>query len=179
MPDPFVELADDARQLTELRSRAAYRGRRHAATEVATFTGTLRDLAERAIPVAVQTSSTRVHRGPLLTVGIDHVAVRRVDGSIALVAFDTVRSVRPEPGVPARAAMGDRERSDDRTLLEALDRFLEADREVVVLLRDIDDPLRGEVLGFGEDVLTLRLAGGDRASVYVPTLAVRELILGR
>ena len=179
MSDPFVDLGDDARQRTEARSRAAYRRRRRTVTELATFVGTLRDLAERAVPVAVQTSSSRIHRGALVAVGIDHLAVRRVDGSSALVAFDTVRSVRPEPGRLLPAAMGDRDRAEDRTLLEALDRLIAADHEVVVLLRDVDDPLRGEVLGLGEDVLTLRLTGAERTAVYVPVRAIRELILGR
>ena len=176
MPDPFLDLADESRQRTAMRTRIGHRASRLVATELATFTGTLRDLAERKVRVAVQTSSSRIHRGVLVSVGIDHVVVRRIDGPLALVVFDTVRSVRPHPGsvVPAT---GHRQHSDNRTLLEALDRLLEADREVVVLLRDIDEPLRGVMTGLGEDVLTLRTPDEGPTSVYVPVAAVRELII--
>ena len=179
VPDPYLDLGDDARHRSEVRSRADYRRRMATATELATFVGTLRDLAERTVPMAIRTSSSRIHRGALVGVGIDHLAVRRVDGSIALVAFDTVRAVRPDPGARLPAAMGDRPGAQDRTLLEALDRLIADDHEVVVLLRDVDDPLRGEVLGLGEDVLTLRLSREGRGAVYIPLGAIRELVVGR
>lgn len=177
-PDPYVELSDDAALREAIASRDERRGRRDRAAELATWTGTLRDLAERAVPVVVRTGGDRVHRGSLAAVGLDHLAIRLVNGTVVLVATDTVRSVRPEPGHPAPVATGDRERSQDRTLIEALGRLVEERREVVISLRDVADLLPGEVVGMGEDVITVRLEGGEQGTVYLPATAIREVVFG-
>jgi hypothetical protein len=85
--------------------------------------------------------------------------------------------VVPEPGAPAPVATGDRDHAQDRTLIEALHRRLEDHREVVILLRDTAEPVRGAVLGMGEDVLTVRVDGGERATLYLPTAAIVAVIL--
>jgi hypothetical protein len=94
-----------------------------------------------------------------------------------LIALEATRTVRPEPGQPAPPAMGDRDTAQDRTLAEALARSVEERRPVVLVLRDVEDPLQGEVIGLGEDVVTLRLGGVDRGTVYLPLDAVDELVL--
>jgi hypothetical protein len=175
--DPYVDLADDAAHEAAVRARVEQRERRERATEVATWIGTLRDLAERRVMVSLRARSGRVHRGALVGVGRDHVALRLPAGSVALISLDATRTVRPEPGEPAPPAMGDRDSAQDRTLIETFGRLVEDRRPVVVVVRDLDEPLHGDVIGFGEDVVTLRLSGADRGTVYLPLAAVDELVL--
>lgn len=176
-PDPFVELTDRAALRDAVMARGQERGRRDRAADLATWDGTLRDLAERGAHLVIRTSGDRVHRGVLLAVGIDHVAVRLPDGSTVVIAADTVCSVRTEPGIVAPIATGDRERSEDRTLVEVMARVIEDRRDVVLSLRESVDPLVGTVVGLGEDVVTLKMSGGDRATAYLPVAAIRELLV--
>jgi hypothetical protein len=177
--DPYVELADEATHEAAVRARAEQRAREERAAEVATWIGTLRDLAERGVAVSLRARSGRTHRGALVGVGTDHVALRSHAGSLVLVALTATRTLRPEPGEHAPAAMGDRARSQDRTLIEALARLVEERRPVVLAVRDVGEPLQGEVLGLGEDVLTLRLRGGDRGTVYLPVAVIDEVAVER
>jgi hypothetical protein len=176
-PDPFVELGDDERLRAAVEARQEGRERRDRAAEVATWTGTLRDLAERQLGIVVRVAADRAHRGSLVAVGRDHVALRLASGSMVLIMTDTIRSIRPEPGRAAPVAMGDRGTSQDRTLVEALERVVEDATEVVLALRDIDDPVNVRVVGLGEDVLTLRTTGGGPSTIYVPVTALREILI--
>jgi hypothetical protein len=178
-PDPFVELGDDERLRAAISARQEGRDRRDRAAEVATWVGTLRDLAERRIGVVVRLAADRVHRGSLAAVGRDHVALRLASGSMVLLMLDTIRSVRPEPGRAAPVAMGDRGNSQDRTLVEALERLAEQGTELVLALRDTADPVNVRIVGLGEDVLTVRTAGGDASTIYVPITALREILIPR
>jgi ribosomal protein L27 len=177
--DPFVDLADDAVHEAAVRARAEQRDREQRAAEVATWVGTLHDLAERRAVVILRTRSARAHRGALVGVGLDHVVIRLRNGASAMVALEAMRSVRPEPGQPAPPAMGDRDSDQARTMVEWLARLAEERRTVVVVLRDVDEPLQGEVIGLGEDVVTLRLLGADRGTVYLPIAALDEIVLDR
>ncbi len=176
-PDPYLELTDDAALRDAVAARTEERRRRELAAEFATWTGTLRDLAERAVPVVVDVAGAHAHRGVLAAVGLDHLAVRLHAGMVVLVATDVVRTVRPEPGQAAPVATGDRERSQDRTLVEALVRVAEDRIRVGVAFRDVDDLATGQLVGLGEDVLTLRVDGVDQATIYAPTAAIREVLL--
>jgi hypothetical protein len=177
--DPYLDLADDAAHEAAVRSRAEQRDREQRAAEVATWIGTLRDLAERQVMVSLRARSGRAHRGALIGVGLDHVVMRVRAGCLAIVALGATRTVRPEPGQPAPPAMGDRDSAQARTMVESLARLVEERRTVVVVLREIDEPLRGEVIGLGEDVVTLRLQGPDRGTVYFPIAAMDEIVLER
>lgn len=176
-PDPFVELTDAAVLREAVAARSDERGRLERARVLATWEGTLHDLAERGTPVVLRTSGDRVHRGLLRAVGIDHVAVRLPDAATVLIATDTIRTVRPGPGRAAPVAAGDRAWSQDRTLVEALALAVETSPEVALTLRETADPLSGSVIGLGEDVITLRPDGSERTAVYLPVTAVREVLL--
>jgi len=176
-PDPFVELTDRAALRDAVAARGRERDRRGRAVEVATWQGTMRDLAEREEHVVVRTAGDLVHRGVLLAVGIDHVALRLANATTVLLAADTLRSVRPEPGSVAPVAMGDRERSQDRTLVEALARVLEDEPELVLGLRETVDPVSGTIVGLGEDIVTVRMSGRGRPIVYLPVAAIREIVV--
>jgi hypothetical protein len=176
-PDPFVELGDDERIRAAIEARQERRDRRDRAAEVATWTGTLRDLAEREVGIVVRLAADRIHRGHLAAVGQDHIALRLASGSMVLIMTDTIRSVRPEPGRSAPVAMGDRGNSQDRTLVEALERITEQSTQVVLVLRDTEDPINVRVVGLGEDVLTVRTTGGEAGTIYVPVTALREVVV--
>lgn len=176
--DPYLALADDAAVSVAIASRSEQQARLQRATEVATWTGTLRDLAERASPLVVRTAGDRVHHGRLVAVGIDHVAVAVPDAMVVLIATDTLRSIRLAPGHRAPVATGDRERSQDRTLIEALDFLIEERRDVVIRLRQSADLLTGQIVGLGDDVVTMRFAHGEHGTVYLPTHAIGEVMVG-
>ncbi|MFP4636345.1 MAG: hypothetical protein ACLFRD_10815 [Nitriliruptoraceae bacterium] len=176
-PDPYLELADDARLRDAVAARSEQRRRRDLAAELATWTGTLRDLAERAVPVVVGLAGAAPHRAVIAAVGLDHLALRLHAGGVVLVALEVVRTVRPEPGQAAPVATGDRERSQDRTLVEALARAAESRQRIAVAIRDVDDPVTGQLVGLGEDVLTLRADGEDQPTIYAPTDTIREVLL--
>ena len=175
--DPYLDLADDASLRMAINARSEERARQDRAADLATWVGTLRDLAERRVPVVVRTGHGRTHRGVLAAIGVDHLAVRSVNGSLVLVAMDTVRLVRPDPSVVAPAAMGDREVPHDRTIAEELEFLVERAHVVAVVVRGLPDPLRGEVAGLGEDVLTLGGVGADRGTIYLPLAAIAELMI--
>jgi hypothetical protein len=174
-PDPYVALADEAAHAEVLRVRAEERARREAASALATWIGTLRDLAETARTVTVQTAAGRSHRGVLAAVGIDHLALVAPSGVRILVRLDAVCLVRPAPDRPAPPASGDRDRSQDRALGEALEPLVGS--QVTLGLAGGHDPVRGRLVALGEDVVTLRLDGPDRGGVYLPLAAVEEVVL--
>lgn len=174
-PDPYVELTDDAAHGAALRERAEARGRAAHAARLASWTGTLRDLAERRLPVVVSAAGGRRHRGALIGLATDHLALQAPDGRLVLIALDTVRVLRAEPGQVVGMAMGDRQVPVDRTLADALDRFAEARAPVTIVLRDVVEPIEATPIAVGEDVLTLRI---DQAgTAFVPVAAVAALIV--
>lgn len=175
LPDPYVELADRAAHDAARRERAALRHRQEQAAATATWLGTLRDLAERAMPVVLTASAGRSHRGQLVGVGADHVVLEVAERSFLLIATDTIRSLRPEPERLAGAATGGRGVASTRTLADVLDRHAEQRAEVAVHLRDTDEVIEGRVLAVGEDLVSLRTTTG-RSVVFLPLAGVAALI---
>ena len=176
--DPFVALTDEAAQQRAVRARAEQRSRREVAAAVATWVGTLRDLAEAGRVVTVLTGSGRAHRGTLVAVGVDHVAVGVEPDGTALLRLDTLRAVRPEPVADLPLAMGDRSWSQDRGLPVWLERLLELEMRVGLVLDGVPEAMHGQVVALGEDVVSLRLDGRDRGLVYVDVAAVTEVLVG-
>lgn len=176
-PDAYLAFTDEATHRAAVASRIEERDRRDRASEVATWLGSLRDLAERGLEVSLVCAAGRAHRGALVAVGPDHVGLRLATGALVLVALDTVRAVRPEPGHRGDAAMGDRGHPADRTLVDVLEDLALRDGSVAVRLRDVVDPVNGTVLGLGDDVLTLRLDTAQRETMIVPLDAVAELLV--
>lgn len=175
--DAFLELGDAARVDEEIAARGERRSRLSRAREVATWVGTLEDLAEQRQRAIVRVAGGRSYLGDLVALGRDHVAVRSTGGQVVLIRASAIRSLRPEPGSAAAVAAGDRERSEGRTLVEVIGRLVEERARVVLGLQDVDELLAGVLLGLGEDVITLRVEPGEAGVVYVPTAAVRELLL--
>jgi hypothetical protein len=175
--DPYVDLADEAAHEAAVRARAGERQLKARAAELANWAGTLRDLAEREVGVVLTGRSGRTHRGVLVAVAEDYVAMRLPAGQTVAVAGDAVASVRPEPGLATAPAMGDRDRAQDRTLLELIDRAAEERRRVAVAVEGAADVMQGTLVGVGEDVLSLRLESHDRGMVYVRAGAVLEIVV--
>lgn len=176
-PDPFVELADQATHEAAVHARSAERDLRDRAAELAGWTGTLRDLAERGSIVTVRCASGRSHQGPLLAVAEDHLVLRLAGDRVIAVADRAVVAVRPEPSGGAAVATGDRGRAQDRTLLEVIDRAAAARSRVAFGLDGDPEVLQGTLAGVGEDVVTLRLDGRAADLVYVRVAAVTEVVL--
>lgn len=172
--DPSLELLDAATHEAASRSRAARRDLAARAAELATWRGTLHDLAEARRPLALQLRDGRRHDGHLRAVALDHVILAARNGTTVLVPLGAVAAIHLSPEAVPRAASGDREQPQDRTLLEALVDLLEVDAEVAVGVGTT--PITGHVVGAGEDVLTLRTAGGG--TVVVPTVAVTDVVWG-
>ncbi len=175
--DHYLELGDDARLAEEVAARSERRSRLLRASEVATWAGTLEDLVERRSPVVIRLAGNRSYRGALVALGRDHVAVRTSAGQVALLSTAAIRSVRPEPGAAPAPATGDRERSQGRTLAEALERCTEEARRIVLGLEGVDELLAGAVIALGEDVVTFRVDARDHGVLYLPMHAVREILL--
>ncbi len=176
-PDPYLGLLDLATHRDAVRSRSTARAHHAVAAQLATWTGSLHDLAESRRSATVRTISGGVRRGTLTAVGLDHLVLSSPDGALVLIALGEITLVRPDPSTyPPTVATGDRGRSQDRTLLEALEVLMET-RDVVIAVRGSAEPLRGRVTGIGEDVVTLRLAGSDHAVVYLPAGAIAEVLL--
>ena len=162
------ERADDA-----ARSRSRERSLRQQAAEEATFAGTVLDLAETGAVVAVQVAGGRVYRGPAVGVGRDFLAVRTESGHLILIVLDAVAAVRPADA--RRAAAGSR-KPGHRTLMQLLGLCVE-DRPRVQIVA-AGETVIGELIGVGDDVLSVRGEGGLAAVAYVPAASVSEVSLG-
>lgn len=175
--DPFVELGDEGRVAEAVHARQAERDLRARAAEVATFAGTLRDLAEAESVVTVQVATDRTYQGALVAVAIDHVVLRSAIGALVHVAVDQVTAVQPDPGRAPTVASGERETAAGRTLDEVLFAAAE-ERPIVSLVTRGDGSIhRGLLLAAGEDVLTVRV-NETGAVRYLPTHAVSEVVVG-
>lgn len=173
--DPHLELLDEARHAEAVRERARERGLRRRDTEAATLAGLVRDLLEAGTTVTVVTRGERRHTGVVVDAARDHLALQGPGGH-TLVRHDAVLQVRPRPGSGSGIAAGDRAGVTDRTLLEALTWVADDRPTVVVAGHSAAEPLRGRLVGIGEDLLTV-VADGLDAPVYLPVDGVAELTI--
>lgn len=164
-----------ARTAEAASGRARERWLRQAAGEEATFAGVLLDLAERRAPVIVQGRAGRRHRGVVRAVGTDFCGLRTPNGRDVLLTHSGIAAVRPEGR--ADVAVGDRPVAVDIGIAEAL-AAISADRPRVLVVTMADaDGVAGELRAVGRDVLTVRLDGSGRGTVYVPLVSVAEVSL--
>jgi hypothetical protein len=183
-PDPDVdldlevelaELVDEARADDAARGRERGRWLRQSAEADAQLAGTLVDLCERGVAVAVRTRSGRTLHGALVAVGSDFATVRVTTGFDAHVRHRGIAVVRPRPDIRVDTATGDR-RPGGRTGFAELVAGLAPHRPRVSLgLEGGGEPVTGELRAAGADVLTLRLDGGEAGLCYVALDAVVDL----
>ncbi len=174
----FLSLEDEARQAAEVAARSERHQRLQRASEVATWTGTLEDLAERRLPVVLRVVGGRAFRGNLIAAEPDLVALRSGAGQLVVVRTAAVRLLRPQPGVPVAVAMGDRQRVAGRRMVEVLQQLTEDRARVLLGLDGLDEPLAGRLRALGEDVVSLELDdAAPRALVYLPVGAVQDVVV--
>jgi hypothetical protein len=176
--DLFAELnrwAATARVEDAATARARERWLRQQAAEEASLAGILLDLAEQATPVVVTTTADRRHRGTIRAVGVDFIVVHARAGRDVLVGLAAVGGVRPE--ARGDAPVGDRDAELDLRLVEAIAALAAERPRVFVVTIGAREGVSGELRGVGRDVVTLRLDGDPRATVYVPVASIAELSL--
>ncbi|MFU8839624.1 MAG: hypothetical protein ACNA8R_02750 [Nitriliruptoraceae bacterium] len=181
-PEPpdeaFLSLEDEARHAAEVAARSERHQRLQRASEVATWTGTLEDLAERRLPVVLRVAGGRAFRGNLVAAERALVALRSDADQLVVVRTEAVRLLRPQPGVPVAVAMGDRQRVAGRRMVEVLQQLTEERTRVLLGVDGIQEPVAGRLRALGEDVVTLELDDATpRALVYLPISAVQDVVV--
>jgi hypothetical protein len=168
--DGLQAWAAGARTDEEARGRTRQRWLAQQAQEHATVTGLLLDLAERAAAVQVQTPGGR-HRGVVERVGADFLALTE-GSSTVLVPLGQLGAVRVLPG-EAAPATGQRRLRSDAFFATALASLAGQETRVRVAVTG-GEPVSGELLAVGRDVLSILVDGGGVA--YVPLAAVAEVL---
>lgn len=173
--DPLVELLDEVRAGDASAARVRERWLRSRAEDGATLAGTLLDLAERAAPVSVRTTTGRTSHGSVVAVGTDFAALKGEEGRYTCLRLQAVAAVRPAVGERAAVATGDRLAPLDLLLVEVL-AGLVPDRPRLVVLAG-GDLVAGELRAVGIDVVTLRLDADRTSLCYVASAAVDEVVV--
>lgn len=178
--DALVELDGDEleRWVAELRSQDAARSRsrtawlRRQAAEDGSFVGTLLEAHEARRTLVIDTMAGNHHRGRIRLVGRDVCVVRADRGGDVVVVLDAIRSLRvPETREPV---VGERRPVGRVTLHEVLAALVEQRPRVAVTSRGSTEPLRGELVVVGTDVVGLRLEGRGGLA-YLPLTSLAEL----
>jgi len=176
-----------ARWLAEARvdeavtSRLQERALRQLAVEEATFVGLCLDLAEAGRAVLARTTAGRVHRGVIVAVGADFVAVRSTTGEATFLPLAHLGWVRPAPGAwpgaPARrgAAAGDREPPLAARLVDVLTGLAGDRPRVRMVVAGDPEVWAGRLRACGADVLSVELAGEASITGWAPLASVTEV----
>ena len=172
-------LADLARWAADQRvdeavaARERERWLRQQSDEQARLTGIALDLAEQRATASVSTVSGRQHRGTVVTVGEDFLALAPGAGALVLVAFAAVAVLRPSPGRPGGA--GDRSPPQSAWLADVLSGL--AAQRAHVRIGVGSEQLSAELRAVGADVVTLLVDGEPPATAYVRLASVSEVWL--
>ncbi len=156
------------------RRRAGWLARQAAAD--ADLVGVATALGERGRPVLVGLVSGRRHRGRITVVGGDFIELATEQGPVwlALAALAWVRAPTGDP-IASGPAGRDR-RTAARLRVELVGELAELAAErtrVAVFARVDDEPVVGELVTVGRDVLTVRDDGGGL--IYVALASVAEV----
>lgn len=168
--------AAEARVTEAASARARERWLRQQAGEEATVAGTLVDLAEREATVVVRTREGRRHRGRVRAVAADFVVLAPDGGGVVLLALAAVASFAGA-GPAAAGVAGDRPPAVDVSLAVALAGLAGERPAVAIVAAGSGEPVRGDLVGVGVDVVTVRPDGGPRSPVHLPVAAVSEVAL--
>lgn len=149
----FARWAADERVSEAARKRTRERWLRQQATEDATLSGILTDLAERRSEV-VATTRSRQLVGRLLGVAFDFFVLEDRDGAGVLVATEHLASVSPRDAQGADPS-GNRPPPLSLRMVDALV-MLAADRSPIRLGLTDGAAVQGDLVAVGRDVVTLR-----------------------
>jgi hypothetical protein len=171
----FARWAADERVGAAADARRRERWLRQQASEEATLVGTLVDLAEEYVDVAIVVGARTV-TGRITGVGRDALVLADHLDAVTVVALAPIVAVRVAGRRPgAGEASGTRPPAGSWSLADALD-ALAAERNPVRLGVRGGELLSGEVVAVGDDVVTLRLAsGGQRVHVAVAAIETTTL----
>ncbi len=158
------------------RRRASWLARQAAAD--ADLAGVATALGERNRPVLVGLVSGRRHRGRITAVGADFIELATDQGPVwvGLAALSWVRAPTGDPiasGPPGRERGGGGAPRID--LVDELAELAEERARVALYARVGGEPVVGELVTVGRDVLTVRDDGGGL--IYVALASVAEVSL--
>ena len=183
--DPLdLELARwlaEARVDQAVTARLAERALRQLAAEEATLLGLCLDLAESARPVLARTTQGRVHRGVLVAVGADFVALRNATGEATFLPVGHLAWLRPAPGAWAGAPARSGEAAGARTpplaarLVDVLTGLAGDRHRVRLVVAGDPDVWSGRLRGCGADVLSVEQAGDPPVVGWIPIPQVAEV----
>lgn len=172
----LAALLDEERGASAVRARGAQRWIRQQALEEARLSGVLLSAAEQRQTVTVRTTSGRSHTGTVHAVGADFVAVRSAGGSLVYIAAAAIALLDADRGLVAMPAGDDRDAALAVTLHDVLVDLAGERPDVAVVCAGHTQPVPGELLAVGTDVVSLAVAGKGTVS-YVALASVTELSL--
>lgn len=170
--DPTVDLRDRATVDDAVATRRSRRQLEHVESELATFVGTLRNLAERGVGLTVACEDDRRFQGVVLAVATDHVVMATPAGQRVHLLLDAVHAVHVEPEATAGIPRSSRDAAQDLLLLERMARWLDDRPDVALFLAGRPEPVSGRLVAVGEDVVTISRDHDDQPT-WVAASAVR------
>ena len=170
--DPTVDLRDEASVDHAVATRRSRRQLEQVESELATFVGTLRDLAERGVVVALHCDDDRRFQGVVIAVATDHVVMATPAGQRVHLLLEAIHAVRVEPDDAAGIPRSSRDAAQDLLLLERIARWLADPPDVALFITGRLEPVRGRLVAVGEDVVTIR-GDHDDHPTWVAAGAVR------
>ncbi len=166
----FTAWAAEQRTAAAAAGRTRERSQRELAGASATWSGVLVDLAEQTTPVTVAVAGLR-RPGRIVGVGRDF-CILEAPPRTALISLPAISALAPDlPLARADVPAGDRDPTIDLTLVMALARLAEQRAPVTLIAHDGQESA-GDLIGAGEDVLTVRGQPPARRVAYVPLHAV-------
>jgi hypothetical protein len=171
----LAELVADARADDAARTRVRERNLRAAAVTDATLVGIVLDLAERADPVTIRTTSGRTLSGRITLVARDAIALEAGPSGTTFVRFAAIASVRRLDGGRAPEPSGDRTPPRAVTLAALLADLASLHPRVALAVTGEPAVVSGELRAAGVDVVTIRLAGDPAVTAYFATAQLSEV----
>lgn len=158
--EALSDFTDSARRTEAQLERRQRHDRAVLAGLSGTFRGALVEAAELGSPVVLVTRRGAHHRGAVVAVGDDVVALAPdIDGKRILLASRSIEAVRGRYSASTRS-ISETEGEPGPTLGSLLDDFAH-DRSRVALLTAGGNQLMGELIAVGADQVTIRLDGSS------------------
>jgi len=153
--------------------RARQRWLERQASESATLSGVLLDLAERGNPVAIRSLGQANIRGHVVALGADFVVVREERLGDVFVPLRSLALVRSAPD--AQPVVGARHVTIMVVLAEALVDM--AAERALVRISTAGEEVRGELRGAGLDVVAVATDAARASLVHIATDAIDHVVL--
>lgn len=172
----LAALLDQERGLTAARARGAQRWLRQQGLEEAQLTGVALGAAEQHESVTIRTTAGRSHTGMVTAVGADFLAVQSTGGALVYIAMRAVALLQSDRALAAVPAGDARDAPLTMTLQNALADLAGERPEVAIVSEGNPQPVPGQLLAVGVDVLSVAVAG-QRTIAYVSMESLTEVSL--